>query len=294
MKHFLFTFSFLLLSLPNFGQNYKKIYADILEPNSKIISCDASFSMEKLKSGLIVTKIYYPETKVITKKATYKSKKLNVKHGEFVTRYDDGTIVSQGVYQNNKREGKWIIKINQVGEFKNDKKVGTWKTYDADSLLTYETNYVDGDRHGKSISYDSLGQVKEEYEYEYGELLTPISDTTINVTQEMPRFLGCEDMNLDDTELHKCATNKLLTYVYSSLRYPASARENNIQGNVLSQFVVNAEGDVTEIKILNGVCDDIKKEALKLLNDMPKWRPGMADGKPVDVLYTLPIKFRLR
>lgn len=297
MKNILTLLVFLFISATQYAQSYKKQYADLMEPDSKIVSCEASFSIEKLKSGLYVTKVIYPETKMVTLKTTYKSKKFKVKHGEFVNKYDDGTIVSKGNYQDNKRAGKWIDRVNQEGEYDNGKRVGLWKTYGTDSLVTYETMYFDGKRHGTSISYDSLGQITNESEYENGELIAPISDNTSDTTtkavEEMPRFPGCEGMDLKDQELHKCASGKLLTYVYSNLKYPHRAREDNIQGNVLSQFVVSAEGDVTEIKILNGVCDAIKKEALKLLNSMPKWRPGMKNGEAVDVLYTLPIRFRL-
>lgn len=72
------------------------------------------------------------------------------------------------------------------------------------------------------------------------------------------------------------------------------AREGGIEGVVIMQFVINKEGEIEDVKVLNGISLEIKRESLNLLKKMPKWTPGTHNEKPAKVRYTLPIQFRLQ
>ena len=69
-------------------------------------------------------------------------------------------------------------------------------------------------------------------------------DTTTKIVEEMPRFPGCEEMDLSSEDLSKCSQGKLLNYVYENLKYPRKAREENIQGKAIIQFVVDKDGKI--------------------------------------------------
>ena len=97
--------------------------------------------------------------------------------------------------------------------------------------------------------------------------------------EQMPRFPG----GLDG----------LMEYLNSNIVYPRVAAEKNVQGSVLVQFVVEKDGSVGEIKILRSVEVNLDYEAIRLCKSMPKFEPGMVDGQPVRVWYTLPISFKL-
>ena len=211
----------------------------------------------------------------------------------FKKMYDDGTLVSRGYYINNKKEGDWLEKVNHTGKYKNDKKTGEWKSYNTDSTVYAKMTYDNDELHGSLFNYDSLGNVTFEEIYEKGELLSSTADTTQKIGDELPRFPGCEDQGLSQKELHHCATNKMLTYVYSNLRYPAKARENDVEGMALFRYNVDEKGNVVDVETLWGISGDIKEECLRLINNMPKWRPGYKDEKPVKARYTLPIRFKL-
>lgn len=86
---------------------------------------------------------------------------------------------------------------------------------------------------------------------------------------------------------------KLKEYLAANMKYPSDSREAGIQGQAVVQFVIDKDGQVKDIKVLNGVSHDIKQEVIRLVNEMPKWKPGIQKGMPVNVLFTLPIKFRL-
>lgn len=63
-----------------------------------------------------------------------------------------------------------------------------------------------------------------------------------------------------------------------NIKYPTKAIENKIQGRVIVQFVVNKDGSISGAKIVRSVDPDLDKEALRVINSMPQWKPGMQKG----------------
>jgi periplasmic protein TonB len=114
------------------------------------------------------------------------------------------------------------------------------------------------------------------------------------IVEEMPRFPGCEDLETQ-AEKKTCADAKMLDYIYSNLVYPAEAIEKNVVGLVVLQFMVETDGFISEIKIGREIgygCGQAALDVIESMNTLEKaWRPGHQRGKPVRVLYTLPIKF---
>lgn len=100
------------------------------------------------------------------------------------------------------------------------------------------------------------------------------------IVEEMPVFPGGEEA--------------LRKYIAQSVKYPAIAQENGIQGRVFVAFVVNTKGEVTDVKIARGVDPNLDKEAIRVVTNMPKWSPGKQRGKAVKVSYTVPINFVLQ
>lgn len=86
----------------------------------------------------------------------------------------------------------------------------------------------------------------------------------------------------------------MIKYIQQNLRYPANARENDIEGRVYVQFVVNEDGSVGNAIVKRGIGGGCNEEAIRVVMSMPKWKPGMQNGHPVKVYYTLPITFMLQ
>ena len=82
-------------------------------------------------------------------------------------------------------------------------------------------------------------------------------------------------------------------WVTSHLKYPKEAKSAHIDGTVTVQFVVGKNGGVQEVQVLKGVHPALDAEALRVVRSSPKWKPGIKDGKPVRVTYTLPVIFIL-
>jgi protein TonB len=100
------------------------------------------------------------------------------------------------------------------------------------------------------------------------------------IVEEMPEFPGGE--------------LALRKFIGNSIKYPVIAQENGIQGKVYVTFVVNRDGAVSGARIARGVDPSLDKEALRVVNGLPKWKPGKQRGKPVRVSYTVPINFVLQ
>jgi protein TonB len=82
-------------------------------------------------------------------------------------------------------------------------------------------------------------------------------------------------------------------YLSKNIRYPAVARENNTQGRVICTFVVEKDGSLTDIKVVRGIGSGCDEEAVRVLKNSPKWKPGIQNGRPVRVQYSVPISFTL-
>lgn len=119
--------------------------------------------------------------------------------------------------------------------------------------------------------------------------VAPIVQQKEEQTEEQPVFFIVEDMPEfpgGDLALRK--------YIAQAIKYPVIAQENGIQGKVYVNFVVNTDGSVTDAKIARGVDPSLDKEALRVINSLPKWKPGKQRGKPVRVSFTVPINFVLQ
>ncbi|MBR5688293.1 MAG: energy transducer TonB [Prevotella sp.] len=83
-------------------------------------------------------------------------------------------------------------------------------------------------------------------------------------------------------------------WLNQNIRYPAAAQENNIQGRVTVQFVVELNGSISNVVVVRGVDPNLDKEAVRVVKAMPKWTPGMQNGRAVRSKFTLPVNFKLQ
>ncbi len=97
--------------------------------------------------------------------------------------------------------------------------------------------------------------------------------------QHKPEFKGGEEA--------------LMNFLSKNTKYPQISKENDSEGVVYIEFIVDKNGEVKNAKIKRGVDDYIDKEALRVVNLMPKWKPGSQRGKNVDVSYILPFRFKI-
>ncbi len=143
---------------------------------------------------------------------------------------------------------------------------------DDDAELTNELGIVDaGDNANKQQEDVVITEVGGEEEEKEEEIFVFV--------EEYPSYPGGEEA--------------LYKYLYDNLQYPDVARDNNITGTVVIRFVVEKDGSITKAAVAREIGGGCGKEALRVINNMPKWKPGKQSGKAVRTEFTLPVQFQL-
>jgi len=129
---------------------------------------------------------------------------------------------------------------------------------------------------------DEAGEVLKAKEVIATEPVKPKEEENkvFDVVEQMPSFPGGQAA--------------LMNYLNSNIKYPVIAEENGIQGRVLLQFVVGADGKVSNVKVVRGVDPSLDKEAVRVVQSSPNWSPGKQRDRAVKVTYTFPVIFQLR
>ncbi len=132
------------------------------------------------------------------------------------------------------------------------------------------------------ISFYSKGQTKKinagGIEMQVSAADTSLSDAFFSVGQ-MPKFPG--------------GTTKLVPFAKSRIKYPKTAVNDNVQGSVILTFIIDKKGRVTDKKIFKSVRQDLDKVCLAMLSQMPKWKPGRLNRKPINIYERWKITFIL-
>lgn len=133
-------------------------------------------------------------------------------------------------------------------------------------------NLEDDDTAYDIVDYHEEEVVEEEVEEEA---------IPFQIVEQKPSFMGGDQ-------------NAFSKWVAENIVYPEIAKENQISGKVITQFTVEKDGSVTNVKVLRGVDEALDKEAVRVVKSSPKWTPGRQRDRAVKVTYTFPVIFQLR
>ena len=167
----------------------------------------------------------------------------------------------------------------QIVEDEKVKKEDEIKTQD--ELKETETAFGQKDNEKGTEDRNVTRTLKEEVVVEKPvEKPKEVKEEIFRSVEQMPQFPGGDQA--------------LLKFLSSHINYPPMAAENNVQGKVQLQFVVEKDGRVGEVKVIRSVDKDLDKEAVRVVKLLPKFTPGRQNGQPVRVWYTLPVQFKLQ
>lgn len=260
----------------------EKQYGYTIEPGNELIDAGMIYTKEKTADGQFRYRTFYNETRQMTLERYYKDATFQVAHGLSRSWSDDGQVLQEGNYKEGLKHGQWTensVNATRTGDtsqgmYKNGLKEGWWNTTDAAGQL-------------KWANYHQEGMVIQSKRLDPGNS----ADTLYGTSQKMPSYPCNPALGITNDSI--CGEKSLQYYLATTVNYPVIARENNIMGTAYTSFVIDKEGNITDLYIINGVCDAIKKEVIRVINGMKKWSPAEANGKPVKVRFTLPIRFRL-
>ena len=107
-----------------------------------------------------------------------------------------------------------------------------------------------------------------------------VTDEIFVVVENQPEFPG--------------GNTAMMKFLGDNIKYPVIAQENGIQGRVICNFVVEKDGSITDVQVVRGVDPSLDREAMRVIQQMPRWKPGKQRGQAVRVRFTLPVVFRLQ
>lgn len=168
-------------------------------------------------------------------------------------------------------------------------------------LQIVEDNEVN--REDEILSQDEIGQTNRAFgqtnvdngQDDRTQFHTAVEEVVVEKKEEKPKEVKEEIHTLvEQMPQFPGGDAALMKYLSSHINYPPMAAENNVQGKVILQFVVEKDGRVGEVKIARSVDKDLDKEAIRVVKSLPKFTPGRQNGYPVRVWYTLPVNFKLQ
>ena len=173
------------------------------------------------------------------------------------------------------------VKVTELQIVEDDKVKKEDEIKTQDELKETETAFGQKDNEKGTEDRNVTRTLKEEVVVEKKEE-KPVEkkEEIFKSVEQMPQFPGGEAA--------------LMKYLSSHINYPPMAAENNVQGRVVVQFVVDKTGKVGEVKVVRSVDKDLDKEAIRVVKLLPKFTPGRQNGQPVRVWYTLPVQFKLQ
>ena len=167
------------------------------------------------------------------------------------------------------------LQIVEDAEVREEDEIVTIDEQMATDASAGTVTHLDGSTN-KNIFIEHRVEIKVEPE----PVAEPKTEEIFKSVEQMPQFPGGEAA--------------LMKFLASHINYPPMAAENNVQGRVVVQFVVDKTGKVGEVKVVRNVDKDLDREAVRVCQALPKFTPGRQNGRPVSVWYTLPIQFKLQ
>ena len=186
-------------------------------------------------------------------------------------------IVGMALVLNAKTETHYVYDEPQKQQpVKKGKKAGTIKMNGQDIKVVEQGDIVTMEGEVKQNQAEGTFAPNEAV----GSFAPNESEGAFDVVEEMPEFPGGPQAMMD--------------YLMKNVNYPKTAFDAKVQGRVIAQFVVDKEGTIRGAHVVKSVDPALDAEAVRVINSMPKWKPGRQNGKVVNVKYTIPVNFQLQ
>lgn len=223
-------------------------------------------------------RVYTPETDMFLVEDFYPGGEIQMRGHSM---YRD-SLVRMGLFKYYSKEGI----IYEEGNYKMNKQVGEWKTYQQEGILkTLHTYNTDGKLEGPFLVYYPNGSLKRKDIYRNDEVVEKKcigidgKDTTWFEFMTLPEYIGGDQARIN--------------FLMENITYPRYAREAGIQGTIYVNFTVLKSGKISNINIIRGVHESLNNETLRVIRLMPDWIPGKVDGEPANIEFNMPVKFTL-
>jgi TonB family protein len=281
-----------------------------LDKNRNITTKDSAVyyqQREKLNEEEAQVNTFYSNG-TLKESQKFKNKSAN---GEYKSFYANGKPEEQGFYKEGRRKGIWnyyyqsgqkreVVEYADTEDATSNEPImmqfwdstglqhiqegtGNYFIFDDKGQKIEEGSYEKGVKVGKWIGGYNEYQFTENYQN--GKLLNGVSQDKngnkyeYTELEEMPEYIG--------------GGQAIYRFLSKNVKYPKEAKRKRVQGTVKISFVINKEGKVENVSIIEGIGQGCDEEAVRAVSSMPQWKPGRQKGLPVVVKYAMPVFFRL-
>jgi protein TonB len=203
---------------------------------------------------------------------------------------DQDTIYFNRKWQQTIKDSGYYYRIQKYNV---DEKLFYVKDYYPNHALQMSGKYISFDpqiRQGKFFWFFSNGNLRQVTEYNHNEVI----DVIISFDEQGNMLESVEWADVDTPPEFPGGLGNFLQYIDDNLRYPKKAIRNRKQGRVVVTFVLDKEGVPTKIKVTKSIDPILDKEAVRVIESSPKWRPAIHKGEKVEVPILIPINFTLK
>lgn len=270
MKHLLTTLFLLFAMTSIYGQSEKDtIYLDRKWEETVDMNQAKYYRLVEKVSNLYLVKDYFLNTHQLQMVGSFSDEKLTISNGDFTYYEQDSTSYFLS------REVTFIKgKINGLDKF-------YYETGELYYTYAYNFGYLDGD----FLGYYKNGQIKRKETFVY--------DKQKSKACYSPAGKKVKYYPFEVAAEFKGGIEALRKFIAANIEYPEYATEHKIEGKVHVMFVIDEQGFVSDVNILQSAHELFDKEAIRVIYSMPQWKPAEFDGEKVKSYYTLPINFKL-
>jgi TonB family protein len=236
--------------------------------------------------------IYEYGSRIIYMIGEFSNKRLSVREGKLTTFYENGKILSQGNYVDDKKDGDWIWydkygRLYCKGHLKQDLADGYWVIYFENGKIDNEHHFLNGKLNGSYKTYFENGNIDEEGTYLNDEFVDTRklyfdSGTLCAIeTYKEGKVADCKYFNKEDKEIKKeeavfrkqfpGGSKALKKYLSRNVHYTSSAKFWRIQGKVTIKFKVDEDGNTWKATVHKSVYESLDNEVLKAVKAMPRF-----------------------
>lgn len=194
-----------------------------------------------------------------------------------------GGVYGQGILDGPYYEWHENGKLKTEATYVKDELQGEYKSWYESGALHYTKNYKNYKLEDTLTAYYESGKLRRVEVYADNRLVSgKLYDESGNEMkffpmEQMPRFPGGEQ--------------RLMKLISRNLKYPESAQKREVGGVVIVSFVVQEDGLVGDVEVVASVDPELDAEAIRVINTLPNWEPGLVEGKPTALSFTLPLRF---
>ncbi|MEZ4911322.1 MAG: energy transducer TonB [Saprospiraceae bacterium] len=279
------------------SETFENWYTHFMGDDETAIATWYHYLKTKTDTNTYILRKFFPETRMMTSEIHFWDKDLKIPHGLARFWHENGNLSIEGYYEYSYKVGRWKYFDRRSGnlmvvsgEYVNGKKNGKWEYYDEKGRLYSLKHFVNDKMEGEFVKYDSLGTVINSGIYHADTIYQQTNSAILH--QELPYLLECKNIK-NAEKRNECSNQALSRFIFQNFKYPKYAKYCELQGETLNEITIDTLGNVKNVEVIVGLCQEFKDQNYRILRKLPSWEPGKINGKKTTWHLQIPIYYQI-